>query len=118
MKFYGHPRCSTVKKAQSFLAKAGIEVEYIDLTTSPPRVEELREYHRLSGLDIKKFFNTSGMQYRELKVKERLETMSLEDKYTLLAGNGMLIKRPLLVGRDFVLLGFKEEDYKVCLGVQ
>ncbi len=81
------------------------------MTKEAPTADELKAYHELSELDIKKFFNTSGIKYRELGVKDKLKEMSLTEAYKLLASDGMLIKRPLLVTTDKVLLGFKEEDY-------
>jgi len=78
----------------------------------------LRQWHKKSGLPLKKFFNTSGQLYKELKLKERIPAMSEEEQYNLLASDGMLVKRPILVGDDFVLVGFKEADWKAALGIE
>ncbi len=111
MLVYGHPRCSTVKKALKYLNELGLEYEYHDLTEVAPTKEDFKKYHELSGLDIKKFFNTSGMQYRELNIKDKLKEMSLDECYALLSSNGMLVKRPLVICNNIILLGFKEEQY-------
>jgi arsenate reductase len=80
-------------------------------------MEELKEWHKKSGLPLKKFFNTSGQLYKELKLKDRIPAMSEEEQYSLLASDGMLVKRPLLIGDSFVLVGFKEADWKAALGI-
>jgi len=77
----------------------------------------LKEWHKKSGLPLKKFFNTSGQLYKELKLKDKIPNMSEEEQYSLLASDGMLVKRPILIGDDFVLVGFKEEDWKAALGI-
>ncbi|MFI3251513.1 MAG: arsenate reductase family protein [bacterium] len=112
MKFIAYMRCSTCVKALKYLNENNVNPEVIDIKTNIPTKEELKQYHELSGLDIKKFFNTSGLVYKELNLKDKLPTMSLEEKYELLSTNGMLIKRPLLISTNSVLLGFKEEEYK------
>ncbi len=112
MKFIAYMRCSTCVKALKFLQENSVNPEVVDIKTNTPTKEEIKKYHELSNLDIKKFFNTSGLVYKELNLKEKLVDMSLEDKYELLSSNGMLIKRPLLVTNDKVLLGFKEAEYK------
>ncbi len=113
MIIYGHPRCTTVKKALNYLNNKGITYTYYNLTEATPSPDELMEYHLKSGLDIKRFFNTSGMQYRELNIKDKLPSMSLEECYELLSSNGMIIKRPLLITDNKVLLGFKEQEYEM-----
>ncbi len=110
---YGHPRCSTVKKALNYLDNKGIKYEYYNLTEVTPTKEQFEEYHTKSGLDIKRFFNTSGMQYRELKIKDKLPNMSLEECCELLSSNGMIVKRPLLITDNKILLGFKEAEYEL-----
>lgn len=111
MKLYGHPRCSTVKKATKFLDEQGINYEYYNLTEVTPSKEEFKLFHEVSGKEIKKFFNTSGNLYKELKLKDKLSSMSLEECYDLLSKNGMLVKRPLLIKDDIILNGFKVDEY-------
>ncbi len=112
MKLYGHPRWSSVKKALKVLENKNIKFDYYDLTKEAPSASEIKQFHEISGYDIKKFFNTSGMVYRQLELKDKLPKMSLEEKYEVLASDGMLIKRPLLVTDDKVLIGFKEVEYE------
>ncbi len=111
MILYGYSKCSTVKKAQKFLETNEIMYEFIDNVTNPLTIKELEDIHKISGLDIKKLFNTSGIKYRELNLKIVLPTLSLQEKYELLSSDGMLVKRPLLVTNKKVLVGFKEEEY-------
>lgn len=111
MKMYCYPRCTTCKKALEWLDEHGLSYDYIDIKQTPPSIDEIRNYHQISGLDIKKFYNTSGKLYRENNVKELIKEMNLEEQYKLLASDGMLIKRPLLVTDKFILLGFKEDTY-------
>ena len=110
--FVEYPKCTTCKKAKKWLDEQGIE--YIDrhIKEENPTVEELKKWHKISGLPLKRFFNTSGMLYRELGLKDRLPDMSEEEQYELLASDGMLVKRPLLVGENFVLTGFKEVQWE------
>lgn len=115
MLFVNYPKCSTCRKAKKWLNDNGIEFEDRDIKLDNPTKEELRKWHEISGLDIKKFFNTSGMIYREMGLKDKLQDMSLEEKLELLASDGMLIKRPVLVTDDTVLVGFKEEQWKSLL---
>ncbi len=116
--FLEYPKCSTCKKAKKWLDEKGVEYVDRDIVDNNPTAAELAEFHRRSGLPVRRFFNTSGMMYRELGVKARLDAgMSDEECYDLLATNGMLVKRPLLVGDDFVLCGFKEADWAEALGV-
>ena len=105
MKIYCYSRCSTCKKALAWLDERGIKYELLDIKEQHPGEEELKSYHRLSGLPLKKFFNTSGMIYREMELSKKLPTMSEDEQYALLATDGMLVKRPLVVGDDFVLTG-------------
>ncbi len=111
IKFYQYPKCTTCKNAKKWLTENKIDFEDIDITTNTPSIEELKEFHKISNQDLKKFFNTSGILYRELELKDKLPTMSDAEKFSLLASDGKLIKRPLVVGKDFVLLGFKENDW-------
>lgn len=112
MKVYGIYTCTSFKKALQFFKQKGIEVEKIDFKQETVSKEELKQYHKLSNQDIKKFFNTSGKLYRELGLKEAYKTMSFEEIYTLLSDNPMLIKRPLIVDGDYVRTGFKLEEYE------
>lgn len=116
MKIYCYSRCSTCKKALAWLDERGIKYELLDIKEQHPGEEELKSYHRLSGLPLKKFFNTSGMIYREMELSKKLPTMSEDEQYALLATDGMLVKRPLVVGDDFVLTGFREKEWEEKLG--
>lgn len=112
MLFIEYPKCSTCQKAKKWLDAN--EVVYVDrhIAEQNPTAEELKLWHSKSGLPLKKFFNTSGLKYKELKLKDKLPSMTGEEQFALLASDGMLVKRPLLVGEDFVLVGFKEEEWK------
>ena len=107
--FIQYPKCTTCQKAKKFLDDN--KIKYIDrnIVTDNPTKEDLEKFIKIGNLDIKKLFNTSGMKYRELGLKDKLKTMSDDEKLELLATDGMLVKRPLLVGDDFVLTGFKQE---------
>lgn len=111
IKVYGIKACGTYKKGIKYFGDNNIEVTTYDLKEVVPSKEEFKKYHKLSGLEIKKFFNTSGKVYRELDLKNKYKEMKLEDIYELLSLNGMLIKRPLVIMNDIVLVGFKEEIY-------
>lgn len=111
MLFLEYPPCSTCKKAKKWLDANAVSYEARHIKEQNPTVEELREWHRKSGLPLKKFFNTSGMIYREQNLKDKLPGMSEEEQYALLATDGMLVKRPLVIGEDFVLVGFKEAEW-------
>ena len=110
-----YPKCSTCKKAKKWLDEQDISYEDRHIIEDNPTVEELKDWHERSGLPLKRFFNTSGMKYRELGLKDKLPEMSEEEQYELLATDGMLVKRPLVVGDDFVLIGFKEALWKETL---
>ncbi len=112
MLFICYPKCSTCQKAKKWLDDNGIIYLERHIKDENPSEEELREWHKKSGLPLKKFFNTSGLQYKSLKLKEKLPTMLEEEQYKLLATDGMLVKRPLLITDDAVVLGFKEAEYK------
>lgn len=112
IKVYCYSRCTTCKKALKWLDDNGIEYKLIDIKTDNPSEKELRKYYKMSGLPLKRFFNTSGMQYRELELSSKLGSMSEDAQFALLASDGMLVKRPLLAGPDFVLTGFKEAEWK------
>ncbi len=109
--FVEYPKCTTCQKAKKWLTEKGVEFTDRHIKEENPTVEELKLWHEKSGLELKKFFNTSGMLYRELQLKERLPQMSEEAQYELLATDGMLVKRPLVIGDDFVLVGFKEKEW-------
>ena len=110
-----YPKCSTCQKAKAFLDAAGVSYDLRDIKTENPTEEELRKWHALSGLPLKKFFNTSGLQYRALELTKKLPAMTEDEQFALLATDGMLVKRPLLIGEDFVLVGFKQADWEARL---
>lgn len=107
--------CSTCRKARKWLAEKGVAFDERPIREQRPSVDELRAWQRLSGLPLKRFFNTSGLQYRALKLKDRLPEMDEAEMLALLAADGMLVKRPLLVAEDAVLVGFKEEEWAARL---
>lgn len=109
------PKCSTCKKAKKYLEENKIEFTERNIITETPTVEELTRWIEQSGQDIKKWFNTSGIKYKELKLKEKLTTMTHKEKIELLASDGMLIKRPLVISEKHILIGFKEENWKVLM---
>lgn len=111
MLFIEYPKCSTCKKAKKYLEEHGIEFEDRHIVEENPTKEELAEWIRISGKSVKKFFNTSGMKYRELGLKDKLPQMSEEKQIELLASDGMLVKRPLLIDGEMVLTGFKEAEW-------
>ena len=111
MLFIEYPKCSTCRRAKKHLEDAGIAFQDRHIVEDNPTEEELTEWIRMSGLPAKRFFNTSGMKYRELGLKDRLPDMSEEEQIRLLAGDGMLVKRPLLIDGERVLVGFKEKDW-------
>ncbi|MGP1411390.1 MAG: arsenate reductase family protein [Peptoanaerobacter stomatis] len=109
--FIQYPKCTTCQKAKKFLDENKIKYTDRNIVTDNPTKEDLENFIKIGNLDIKKLFNTSGMKYRELGLKDKLKTMSDDEKLELLATDGMLVKRPLLVGEDFVLTGFKQEQW-------
>lgn len=111
MKLYQYPKCSTCRKAVKFLNERGVEFESIDITQQPPTKIELQTMLGSYQGDIRKLFNTSGVQYRELKIKDSIATMSAEDAIELLSGNGKLIKRPFLLHKTKGIVAFKEERW-------
>lgn len=112
IKIYCYSKCSTCKKALKWLDDKGIKYQLIDIKENHPDEKTLRAFHKKSGLPLKRFFNTSGMLYRELELSKRLPDMSEEEQFKLLASDGMLVKRPLLVTKDKVLTGFKESEWE------
>ena len=112
VKFICYPKCTTCQKARIWLDDNKIEYEFRDIKLDNPTLDELTEWHKKSGLPLKKFFNTSGLLYKSLDLKNKLPTMTENEMLTLLASDGMLVKRPLLIGECFVLVGFKEFEWK------
>ena len=111
IKFICYPKCTTCQKAQKWLDDNKSEYEFRDIKLDNPTLDELTEWYKKSGLPLKRFFNTSGLLYKSLDLKNKLLTMSEEEMLNLLATDGMLVKRPLLIDDDFVLVGFKEDEY-------
>ena len=116
MLFICYPKCSTCQKARTWLDEKGITYDFRDIKLENPTAEELTRWWKLSGLPLKKFFNTSGLQYKALGLKDKLPEMSEEEQLALLATDGMLVKRPILVGEDFVLVGFRQAEWEERLG--
>lgn len=112
LKFICYPKCTTCQKAKNWLDDNSIEYELRDIKLNNPTYEDLSEWHKKSGLPLKKFFNTSGLLYKSMELKAKLPTMTEDEMLKLLATDGMLVKRPILVGTDFVLVGFKEADWE------
>ncbi|ASB90699.1 arsenate reductase family protein [Bacillus sonorensis] len=110
--FYWYPKCGTCRKAKKWLEDHGKEVNGIHIAEQPPSKEKLKELYEKSGLELKKFFNTSGQKYRELGLKDKLQGMSEEEQLELLASDGMLIKRPITTDGKKVTVGFKEDEFK------
>ena len=112
MLLYIYPKCSTCKKALKFLEDRNIECEIRNINEKPPTLKEFNEYNTIGKKEIKKYFNTSGILYKELNLKDKLLNMSDEEKIKTLISDGMLIKRPLLIGDNFVINGFKEKEWE------
>lgn len=115
MLFIEYPKCSTCQKAKKWIDDNGIEYDERHIKESNPTFEELKEWYEKSGLPLKRFFNTSGMLYKSMQLKDKLPNMSDEEQLKLLATDGMLVKRPLLIGDDFVLCGFREKEWQEIL---
>ena len=115
MKVYCYSKCTTCKKALKWLDENKIKYELIDIKEDHPDEAMLREFHKKSGLPLRKFFNTSGILYRELELSKKLPDMSEDEMISLLASDGMLVKRPLLITNDKVLTGFKEDEWREAL---
>ena len=115
MLFLCYPKCTTCKKAQAWLDGQGLTYDLRDIKTDNPTVEELTDWYRRSGLPLKKFFNTSGLQYKALNLKEKLPGMTEEEQLALMATDGMLVKRPILVKDGTVLVGFREAQWTDAL---
>lgn len=115
MLFVEYPKCTTCQKAKKFLDDHGVVYEDRHIKEQNPTADELRAWWKKSGLPLKKFFNTSGLQYKALGLKDKLPTMTEEEQLALLGTDGMLVKRPVLVGEDFVLTGFRAEQWEETL---
>lgn len=113
--FYWYPKCTTCKKAKSWLDEHNITYDTIDMIETPPTKETLEQWMSSSDLPIRRFFNTSGMKYREMGLKDKVGNFSMSEAAALLATDGMLIKRPILLVNNTILLGFKESDYETNL---
>ena len=116
MLFLCYPKCSTCQKAKAWLDQRGISYDLRDIKLNNPTAEELTAWYQKSGLPLKKFFNTSGLQYKSLGLKDKLPEMSETEQLALLTTDGMLVKHPLLVGDDFVLTGFRPAEWETKLG--
>ena len=112
LKFICYPKCTTCQKAKKWLDENNIVYAQRDIKLENPTLEELTEWYKKSGFALKKFFNTSGLLYKSMELKDKLPNMSETEQLALLASDGMLVKRPLLIGEDFVLTGFKESDWE------
>ncbi|MBS6766224.1 arsenate reductase family protein [Eubacterium sp. am_0171] len=112
MLFVCYPKCTTCQKAKKWLEEQGISYEERDIKTENPQKEELKEWYKKSGLPLKRFFNTSGMLYKQMNLKDKLPEMSEEEQLELLATDGMLVKRPIVVEGDIVLTGFKAAEWE------
>lgn len=115
IKFICYPKCTTCQKAKKWLDNNKIEYEFRDIKLDKPTLDELTEWYKKSGLSLKKFFNTSGMLYKSLDLKNKIPTMTEDEMLNLLATDGMLVKRPILVDDDFVFVGFKEDEWTIKL---
>lgn len=111
LKFICYPKCTTCQRAKNWLDENNVEYELRDIKTDNPTLSELTEWYQKSGVPLKRFFNTSGLLYKSLELKTKLPSMTEEEMLTLLSTDGMLVKRPILVGDGFVLIGFKEEEW-------
>ena len=116
MLFLCYPKCSTCQKAKKFLDEHGIPYEERNIKEQNPTADELHQWQQRGGLPLKKFFNTSGMLYKQMNLKDKLPEMTEDEQLRLLATDGMLVKRPLVIGEDFVLTGFREKEWEEKLG--
>ena len=115
IEFICYPKCTTCQKAKKWLDDNKIEYNLRDIKESNPSIDELSNWHKLSGLPLKKFFNISGLLYKTMELKTKLPEMSDDEQLKLLATDGMLVKRPLVIGKDFILVGFKESEWNEVL---
>lgn len=116
MLFLQYPKCSTCQKAKKWLDEHDIEYTARHIVEENPTYEELKEWYKKSGLPLKKFFNTSGLMYKDMQLKEKLPLMSEDEQLQLLATHGMLVKRPLIIADEYVLVGFKETEWEDKIG--
>ncbi len=110
--FIEYPKCTTCKRAKAWLDEAGIEYTDRNIKDENPTIDELREWYAKSGLPLKRFFNTSGMLYKQMSLKDKLPQMSEEEQLELLSTDGMLVKRPIIINDDTILVGFRQEEWK------
>ena len=115
LSFICYTKCGTCQKARKWMEEKGVEYSFRDIKTENPSLEELSAWHSMSGLPLRKFFNTSGQLYKSMELKNKLPSMSEEEMLQLLSSDGMLVKRPLLIADDYVLVGFKEADWAAKL---
>ncbi|EWM53873.1 arsenate reductase family protein [Ruminococcus flavefaciens] len=115
MDFICYPKCTTCKKAEKWLDEKGVSYELRDIKEKNPTLAELKKWYKKSGLPLKKFFNTSGLLYKSMNLKDKLPAMSEEEQLRLLSTDGMLVKRPILITEDRVLVGFKEKEYEEAI---
>ena len=115
LKVYCYSKCTTCKKALAWLDEKGIKYELLDIKEQHPDEETLKKYYKMSGYPLKRFFNTSGLLYKELELSKKLPSMSEDEQFRLLASDGMLVKRPLLVKDETVLTGFREKEWEAIL---
>lgn len=115
MLFIEYPKCSTCQKAKKWLDENGFSYEYRNIKEQNPTADELRAWHKMSGLELKRFFNTSGLLYKSMQLKSKLPSMSGEEQYELLSSDGMLVKRPIIVDGSTVLIGFREAEWEKAL---
>lgn len=118
MLFLCYPKCSTCQKARKWLDEHGVEYTERNITEENPTYDELQVWYKKSGLPLKKFFNTSGLVYKEMQLKDKLPLMNEEEQLKLLATNGMLVKRPILITDDTVLVGFKEGEWEALIKIE
>ena len=116
MQFICYPKCTTCQKAKKWLGENDVVFDERNIKENNPTVEELKVWQKQSNLPLKKFFNTSSLQYKALQLKDKLPTMSENEQFELLASDGILVKRPILISDGFVLVGFKEADWVSALG--
>lgn len=112
IKFICYPKCTTCQRARAWLDENGVSYDERDIKLDNPTYDELSAWHKMSGVELRKFFNTSGLLYKSMQLKDKIPTMTEEEMLRLLSTDGMLVKRPLIVADGFVLLGFKEGDYE------
>ncbi|SHJ41976.1 arsenate reductase family protein [Lutispora thermophila] len=118
MIFICYPKCTTCQKAKKWLVTKGINFEERNIKENNPTMDELKDWYKKSDLPLKKFFNTSGLLYKQLNLKDKLPAMNEDEQLRLMASDGMLVKRPILISDDFVLVGFKEAEWEAALDIK